>query len=243
MALALHRNHHRNWPWWIETVATTSALGAFALYSIWEVLFHASGRFGNYLSPFFSPDLSGMGIHFVPALWVIWVPLLFRSTCYYYRREYYRGILWDPPACARPEPPRAYAGESKRPLVLNNLHRYFLYLAIAVLVLLWKDALWSLWFHGRLGIGLGSVLLLGNVVLLSLYTFSCHAFRHLVGGGCDRMCGGMRPGVRYSLWKRVSLWNARHGNWAWISMFSVWGADLYIRLLISGVLHDPRVLL
>lgn len=230
-------------PWWAEPVATTATLTAFGLYSVWEVLWHSSGRYGNYLSPFFSPDLASLGVHVVPALWVIWVPLLFRSTCYYYRREYYRGMLRDPPACARPERSRRYAGESRFPLYLNNLHRFFFYLAGLVLVVLWKDALQGFWFQGRLGIGLGSVLLLGNAMLLSLYTFSCHAFRHLVGGGRDCVSCGRRPSLRYGLWHRVSAWNTRHGGWAWISMFSVWGTDLYIRLLIGGVLHDPRILL
>lgn len=228
-------------PWWAEPIATAAALAAFGLYAAWEVLFHASGRYGNYLSPFFSPEI---GVRVLPALWVIWVPLLFRGTCYYYRREYYRGFLWDPPACARPEPPRHYTGESRLPLSLNNLHRFFLYLALAVLAVLWKDALQSLWFAGRPGVGLGSVLLLVNAALLSAYTLSCHAFRHLVGGRHDCLsCGRARSSVRQGLWRRVSAWNARHGRWAWVSMFWVWGTDLYIRLLIGGVLHDPRILL
>jgi len=34
--------------------------------------------------------------------------------------------------------------------------------------------------------------------------------------------------------------NVRHELWAWTSMFTVWGVDLYIRLLITGTIpHGP----
>ncbi len=30
---------------------------------------------------------------------VLWIPLGFRATCYYYRKAYYRAFFFDPPAC------------------------------------------------------------------------------------------------------------------------------------------------
>ncbi|HEY7200824.1 MAG TPA: hypothetical protein VIC57_11450, partial [Candidatus Dormibacteraeota bacterium] len=63
----------------------------------------------------------------------------------------------------------------------------------------------------------------------------CHAFRHLAGGGLD--CLSCHR-ARYRLWRGVTVLNIRHGAWAWISMFTVWGVDLYIRLLILGAI--PR---
>ncbi len=229
-------------PWWVEPTATVVALGSFGLYSIWEVFFHTTGRFGNYLSPFFSPDVTAWGIHVIPAVWVVWVPLLFRASCYYYRKEYYRGFFADPAACARPERSRVYRGETRFPLSLNNLHRFMLYLAIVVILFLWDDTVRAFIFPNGFGVGLGSLIMLGNVILLSYYTFSCHAFRHLVGGGLDCFTCRARAVTRYGLWSRVSAWNSHHGQWAWISMFGVWATDVYIRLLISGVLHDPRLI-
>lgn len=227
--------------WWIQPAYTVTALGLFGLYSIWEVFTHNTGRFENYLSPFFSPDMHSW-FHFLPALYVVWAPLLFRATCYYYRKAYYRSFFFDPPSCALPEPKGRthYRGETKLPLILNNLHRFFFYLAVVVLVFLWKDAIDAFFFKNGFGVGLGSIIMLVNVVFLSIYTFSCHAFRHLVGGNLDCFSCGVNPRLRYNLWQLVSNWNADHAMWAWISMFTVWGTDLYIRLLIMGVLHPVR---
>lgn len=227
--------------WWWEPVFTVVSFTAFVVYSLWEVFAHNRGRYANYVSPYFSPDVAGwLHVYWLPALWVAWVPLLFRATCYYYRREYYRAFFQDPVACSIAERPRRYAGETRPPLAWNYLHRFFLYLSIVVVAFLWADAVAAFDFRGRFGMGLGSLVLLVNAVLLSLYTFSCHAFRHWVGGSLDCFTCRGRPRLRYTLWRRVSDLNRRHGLFAWISMFWVWGADLYVRLLIQGTIHDPR---
>lgn len=228
--------------WWLAPDVTGVVFSLFVLYSAWEVLTHNVGRYHNYLSPYFSPDVAAwLGIPVLPAVFVAWVPLFFRASCYYYRREYYRGFFRDPAACAIPERPRHYRGETRFPLNLNNLHRFFLYLALIVVIFLWKDAVAGFLFHGRFGVGLGSLVLLADAILLSLYTFSCHAFRHLVGGGtpCYSRPDG-RPRFRWRLFSWVSTLNCRHGLWAWSSMFMVWFTDLYIRLLIAGRIVDPR---
>jgi hypothetical protein len=227
--------------WWIEPVATVVAFSLFVLYSAWDVLFHNTGQYQNYISPYFSPNVGAwLGIHTIPAVLVAWVPLFFRASCYYYRREYYRAFFWDPPACAIAERPRQYRGETKVPLVWNNLHRFFLYLAIIVVIFLWKDAVQAFIFPNGFGVGVGSLILLVNAILLTVYTFSCHAFRHLVGGGLDCFSCQGRPTARYKLWRKVSEWNRHHGQWAWISMFWVWGTGIYVRLLLMGVIHDVR---
>jgi len=231
------------WPPWVEPAFTVVALGLFGLYSLWEVFFHQTGQYGNYLSPFFSPT-EAWGIRFFPAVWAVWVPLLFRGTCYYYRKEYFRGFFRDPLYCGLAESKRRYNGEVSLPWSANNLHRYAWILVFVVLVFLWKDAISAFFFPKvGFGVGLGSLIMLFNVLCLTIYSFSCHALRHMIGGHKNRFT--TRTGqttVWYRMWHQVSVWNQRHGSWAWLSMFTVWGTDLYIRLLLSGVLHDPRLI-
>ena len=43
--------------------------------------------------------------------------LLFRLTCYYYRKAYYRAFWLSPPACAVAEPHAKYTGETRFPLL------------------------------------------------------------------------------------------------------------------------------
>ena len=82
--------------------------------------------------------------------------------------------------------------------------------------------------------------MLVNVILLSLYTFTCHSFRYLMGGRIDAFSRA-RLG---KLWHRVvnflNQLNPRHGLYAWVSMFSVGLTDVYIRLLMAGIIHEPR---
>ncbi|NMP22497.1 hypothetical protein [Sulfobacillus harzensis] len=230
-------------PYWVEPLITMVVLGVWVLYSLWEIFFHNSGTYQNYISPYFSPGVGKwFGWHLLDGLYVAWVPFLFRFSCYYYRREYYRGFFWDPPGCAVHDKPRPrYSGETKWPLAFNNLHRYAWYLAFIVLVFLWKDAVQAFFFKNGFGVGIGSLLLLINAVLLTFYTFSCHAFRHMVGGKKDCFSCDGKPTTSYKLWNRVSSWNVFHGTWAWASLASVWAADLYIRLLSMGVIHDVRL--
>ncbi len=232
--------------WWVEPYLTVLALGLFGVYSLWLVFFQHTGQFQNYLSPFFSPT-EDWGIKVLPALWVLWAPLLFRATCYYYRKEIYRGFFHDPMACGVPESRRKfYFGETRFPFIWTNLHRWFWYIALVVLVFLWIDAVKAFIFPvagggSTFGVGLGSLIMLVNVSLLTMYSLSCHAFRHLVGGGSQKFsCADGSPTTRYKLWNTVSRWNEKHGLFAWVSMFSVWFTDVYIRLLIYGVIHPVR---
>jgi hypothetical protein len=230
-------------PWWAQPLTVVAALAAFTGYSIWTSFFGPGpnhvAEAGPYLSPFFSPLWWKTG-PVTPALWVLWSPLGFRATCYYYRKAYYRSFFWDPPACAVGEIRRRYRGETRLPLVLNNLHRFFWYPAVIVVVFLWIEAFETFDDRGHLYLGLGTLFLLLNAVLLSAYTFGCHAFRHLAGGGLDCYSCVRGGKSRFRLWRGVSVLNANHPMWAWVSMFSVVWAEVYVRLVQAGM-PDPHL--
>jgi hypothetical protein len=100
----------------------------------------------------------------------------------------------------------------------------------------------AFFFQEGFGIGVGSLVMLVNIVLLTTYTFSCHSLRHLVGGKLDCFsCTTFGP-PRHAAWRWVSALNERHMLWAWLSLFSVGLTDLYIRLLSVGSLKDIRLL-
>src|SRR5947209_13579637 len=166
--------------WWVTPVTYLIVLSLFVLYSLWSVVFASGGRHwlvGPYLSPFYSPLIPWTAWPLSSAILVAWIPLGFRASCYYYRKAYYRAFFFDPPACAIREvghANRRYAGERRFPFILNNLHRLFLYLALVILVVLWIDAINAFRYTNGFYLGVGSMLMLANVVLLAGYTFSCH---------------------------------------------------------------------
>ena len=236
--------------WWFEPGVTAVVFAAFILYSLfsaflWLPLFGAPYEVDGYLSPFFSP-LIGQDVlpsWLSPAILILWIPLGFRTTCYYYRKAYYRAYFADPPACAVSEPSahKGYAMETRFPFILQNLHRLFLYLAFIPLAFLWIDAFLSLRHDGTWRLGLGGVLLFLNAVLLAGYSFSCHSLRHLAGGTLDCFSCTRRARARYTLWQRLTALNVNHARWAWASLASVVAGDLYIRLLGLGLFADPAI--
>ena len=133
---------------------------------------------------------------------------------------------------------KKYLGERSFPLILQNIHRYFLYLALVFLIILARDVWNAFWFDGRFGVGLGSLVLLTNLGLLTCYTFSCHSLRHLVGGVLDRLSGAP---MRKQVYDCVSCLNRRHMLFAWCSLFTVAFSDLYVRLCSMGVWRDWRI--
>lgn len=229
--------------WWIQPSLVALGLAVFVVYSTWAALVGTDYRFGPYLSPFYSPYLRPAWFPFSGALFVLWIPLGFRLSCYYYRKAYYRAYLLSPPACAVSEPRRTYTGETAFPLkYLPIAHRWFLYLSILVLLWLWVDALRAFDFGGRFGIGAGTLVMLANVVMLSGFTFGCHALRSVVGGNvrcfsCERF-----GYARYGAWRAVTRLTQQHPYWAWLSLYSVGLTDLYIRLCAMGVIRDGRLL-
>jgi hypothetical protein len=224
--------------------------GAFIVYTLfsaflWGPVFGVGYEADGYLSPFFSPLIGAnfLPSWFSPAILILWIPLGFRTTCYYYRKAYYRSYFADPPACAVGEPRvhRRYSMEAAFPFILQNLHRIFLYLAFIPLFFLWLDAILALHPDGTWRLGLGNVILFVNVVLLSGFSLSCNSLRHLAGGRLDCFSCTARTRTQYSLWKRLTGLNVNHMRWAWFSLISVAGADLYVRLLAIGLLHDPSI--
>lgn len=235
--------------WWLEPLLVVLVLGGFVVYATWAGLQNAHYYVAPYLSPFYSPCLSANCAHLTlpligswwnlsPAILILWIPAGFRVTCYYYRKAYYRSFLGSPPACAVRDIAKTYTGETRFPFVLQNIHRYFFYLATLVVIFLWWDAILAFRFPDGLGVGIGTLVLLGNAFLLSLYSFSCHSCRHLCGGSLNTFS---KAPARYGIWRVVSRMNERHMLCAWISLIWVALADLYVRLLSMGVITDVRL--
>jgi hypothetical protein len=245
--------------WWVQPTITGAVLLSFIVYATWAALQGAHYTFGPYLSPFYSPELYGESPHawfgprpgwwpgwlpFSPALLILPFPGLFRFTCYYYRGAYYKALWADPPSCAVGEPRKSYWGEQRLPLVLQNVHRYALYIAILFIFILAYDAIVAFRFTNpdgtrSFGIGLGSLVLTTNAVLLGGYTFGCHSFRHIVGGRLDQL--SLAPNQK-KIYDCVSCLNRGHMAWAWCSLIWVAFSDLYVRLCSMGIWSDLRIL-
>src|SRR3954465_10519755 len=243
--------HLRTDTWWVQPAITVAVLVAFIIYSTWRAFEEAHYFVAPYISPFYSPCITKScqgdsfpelfnGPSFIsPAIYILVVPLGFRLTCYYYRKAYYRSFWLSPPACAVAEPHKRYTGETRPPLIAQNVHRYFFYLGLIFNVILTYDAVLAFrdetgaWGH----MGLGTLVLVANAALLWLYSLSCHSCRHVVGG---RLNSFSRHPMRYKFWTLVSRLNARHPVFAWISLFGVALTDLYVFLVASGTFADPR---
>ena len=247
--------------WWAQPLVIFVILGAFVVYATWAAFQNAfyTVEGTGYLSPFYSPEIWGSSSHailgpkpgwwpgplpFSPALLILPFPGLFRFTCYYYRGAYYKAFWGDPPNCAVGEPRKSYRGENSFPLILQNVHRYFLYVAVIFLFLLSWDVWKAMWFTSpnrgtEFGIGLGTIILAINVVLLASYTLGCHAMRHITGGFLDQLS---RHPVRKVAYDCSSCLNRSHMRWAFMSLFSVAFSDIYIRLVAMGIWHDIRLI-
>lgn len=240
--------------WWVAPLTVAVGLGICGAYATWAILQGDHFFVEPYLSPFYSPCITSqcpaairfLGIDwwpFSPAILLMWVILGFRATCYYYRKAYYRAYFLDPPACAVGEHRRErYRGETAFPFILQNAHRYFLYASIVIWGFLTYDTVKAFIFEDGFGIGVGSLVLLANLVLLSGYWFGCHSLRHLIGGKVDCFSCARFGGARHGAWKGVTFFNTHHMFWAWTSLVFVCLADLYIRLVAMGTFSDPRIL-
>jgi hypothetical protein len=230
--------------WWAGPALTALGLLAFGVYATFRAIQNDHylvdwPGFGELLSPFYSPliVLPWLPAWISPAFLILWAPGGFRMTCYYYRKAYYRSLFADPFACAVGEPRgHSYQGE-RRLFLFQNLHRYFLYLALAFLVVLALDTVRSCIGPDGFQVTVGTLVLAANTALLTIFTFSCHALRHLVGGKFD--CFSCP--TRYRLWKGVSRLNEHHMFWAWTSLFMVGFADFYVWMVASGAFVDARI--
>jgi hypothetical protein len=253
--------HLRKDAWWALPLTVVVVLGSFIVYSTWAAFQNAYYWAPPYLSPFYSPCLSatcqhvtfGYGLPDItlpvigivsPAFLILGGPGLFRLTCYYYRKAYYRSFWLAPAACAVRDAKSGYGGETRFPLIVQNFHRYAWYVAVLFIVLLTWDALLAFRFpmpdgSHRFGIGVGTLVMWANVILLAGYTFSCHSCRHVCGGHVDVFS---RATTRYRVWHVFSRLNEKHPAFAWLSLFSVGLTDLYIRLVAMGKIPDLRII-
>ena len=245
--------------WWGQPLLVFLGLSTFVVYSTWAAFQGVHYFSGPYLSPFYSPEIFGASPHslfgpkpgwwpgwlpFSPALLILWAPGGFRFTCYYYRGAYYKSFWADPPSCAVGEPRKTFRGENSFPLIMQNVHRYFMYVALVFILILASDVWKALWFteavtgEKSFGLGVGTLVLAVNVVLLGGYTFGCHSLRHLVGGFLDQVS---KAPMCHKTYNCVSCLNRRHMLWAWMSLFWVGFTDLYVRLCSMGVWTDWRI--
>jgi hypothetical protein len=239
--------------WWVAPLLTVSLLSIWVIYATvrafmqkwyWVDQYH-------YLTPFYSPcvsnacapDAAEFG-RFLPAWRIlpyasITLPflLLFRLTCYYYRRAYYRSFWASPPACAVPDGHKKYTGETRFPLIFQNAHRYAFYAAVLISLINTWDAVKAFHSPDGFGFGLGNVILVGNVVMLWAYTASCHSCRHIVGG---RLKHFSKHPVRYRAWMFVSKLNAKHMQLAWITLATLMITDAYVMAVSAGWFSDLR---
>jgi hypothetical protein len=245
--------------WWATPLAIFVGLSLFVIYATWAAFQNAHYWSGPYLSPFYAPEIWGDSPHallgpkpdwwpglapFSPALLILPFPGLFRFTCYYYRGAYYKAFWADPPACAVGEPRQGYWGENRFPLLFQNIHRYFMYVAVIFLFLLSWDVFLATRFPNpqtggtQFGIGLGTIILAVNVVLLTCYTLGCHVARHVVGGFHDEVS---KHPVCDKAYACSSALNYKHQLFAWLSLFSVAFADIFVRLCSMGIWSDVRI--
>jgi hypothetical protein len=254
--------------WWLQPLVTFLVFSGFIAYMSWAGYAAANYEFGPYLSPMYSPLFFGPSAHswfggpetptwwptfarYSPALLIALGPAGFRLTCYYYRGAYYKAFWADPLNCTVGEPRNTYLGEQKLPLIVHNIHRYFLYVAILFIGVLTYDAWTAMWFpvDGSIhmvkgtpvtfGIGVGTIVMTLNAVFLGLYTFGCHSLRHIVGGVLDTMS---RKPVRKTAYNCVSCLNRWHMKWAWVSLVWVAFTDFYVRMCAMGIWTDFRIL-
>jgi hypothetical protein len=243
--------------WWFQSALTFTLLSLWVLYATLRTVSQRAYFVEkyHYLSPFSSPcvtascnpaarDFGTWFPHFPPflpfALIVLPFLLGFRLTCYYYRKAYYRAFWSSPPACAVAEPHTTYSGETRFPLIVQNAHRYFFYFALLISLINTYDLIRAFrGGNGGFGIGLGTIIMLINVVLLWAYTLSCHSCRHAVGGRLKHFSA--HP-VRYKAWTFVTKLNTRHMQLAWSTLASLTITDAYIALVSGGVFSDLRII-
>jgi hypothetical protein len=240
----------RNDTWWVQPLIVVVVLGSFVAYATVRALVNTAYFYEphNLLSPLYSPCLvwnCGHAAQFQligtwwprwlsPAVLILGGPLLLRVTCYYYRKAYYRSFFWAPPACAVPDAARGYSGERRFPYILQNIHRYAFLISLVFLVFLWGDVIAAF----AAGIGVGAVVLLVATALLSLYSLSCHSCRYYCGGCLDSFHGRPAQSWLFSITSRL---NEKHTQIAWLSLFGVSLADLYVMLVAAGKIADLGV--
>ena len=218
----------------------------FAIYATWRAFEDAHYFSEPYLSPFYSPcltDKCASGAQdlgqWVPDGWLAAVSgadhpdisARIPADLLLLPEGLLPLVLGVSPACAVAEPHKGYSGETRFPLIVQNIHRYFLYVAMLFAVLLSWDAIHSFrdtngeWGH----MGLGTVILLHQRGPdLGLHTLSCHSLSAHNGRSPQAL---FRASDALSGLTLISKMNARHTLLAWTSLVWLVVADFYIRCL------------
>ena len=215
-----------NWRLWSFLAILIFAIAALFVFPVKE--------YRGLIDPFYSPTIL-----------VVPVVGLFRLTCYAYRKDYYRNIFNHPQSCAADvrgdSTSRGYSGETTL-FAFNNLHRYLLYIGIILLPFFYYDFYVSVTYFGGFVLRFASVLILLNALLLTLWVFSCHAFRHVFAGGNVKCYDcALKPKARKGFFNFQSMLNKRHEDWAFISLVVIVLVDLYLRALAAGWPIDFRI--
>ncbi len=239
--------------YWVQPVVTVVVLTAFVAYASWAAFVNKNYYAGaslnrDLISPFYSPCLTEScvpGSHpstvitwwtISPALLILIFPLGFRMTCYYYRKAYYRSFWLAPPACAVSDAHGSYSGESRFPLLFQNVHRYFFYFGLVFNVILTIDAITAFRQPGiGLGFSVGTAVLIVNAVLLWLYSLELPRLPAPLRRRGQAVLGGADPPP--DLEGAHPAQREAHA-FAWMSLVFVALTDLYVRLVASGTIHD-----
>jgi hypothetical protein len=240
--------------WWLPPLVTVTVLTIFIVYTTVRIFmrdYYYSAEH-HYLTPLYSPCLSQACVpgssHFGQPLPDLprWIPLPilvfpilagFRLTCYYYRKAYYRSFWASPPSCAVPDGHARYTGETRFPLIIQNLHRYVFYAAFVILLINLYDMVLAFDGEAGIGFGVGNLIMVINWAMLAAYTVGCHSCRHATGG---RLRHFSKHPLRYWAWTQVSKLNGRHMQFAWISLTTVMVLDAYIMAVSAGWITDLR---
>ena len=196
-------------------------------FTIFAMMAFPVKEFKGLIDPFYSPTV--LVLPFVG---------LFRLTCYAYRKDYHRHIFKHPVACAtnarEDGTTRGYSGETGF-FRIENLHRYFMYFSVLILPFFFYDFYIAVSYSGVFNMTLGSLLLLANAIVVTVWVFSCHAVRHLTGGRVDCYGCELAGKSRNRFFRFQSYFNAHHEALAWASLILFISVDLYLRALSAGL--------
>lgn len=170
--------------------------------------------------------------------WMVAIPFI--GSCYYFRHFSGRKIFSHPKLCAQAEQKTEYKGETK----FVMLHRYFFWAMLILIIIHLSEtitkSLGMITYNFKLFspyifpftseatvIQSETVQIIGTiaewfyVVTLLVFLFSCHFFRHLLGG--KFFCFSCSPAgnVRGKLYHLQTKLNNYHGILFWLSISSM----------------------
>ncbi|MCL5094580.1 MAG: hypothetical protein M1168_01185 [Candidatus Marsarchaeota archaeon] len=192
--------------------------------AIFILLMFPVSEYRGYIDPFYSPTIL-----------IIPIIALFRLTCYGFRKSYNRHLFKHPQSCIisrQNDNQNYYTGETSLLFRIENLHRYFMYFSLLILPFFYYDLYLSFVFNLSI-LRLGSIFLLIDTILLTLYIFSCHSIRNLIGGNKDCFSCLKFSQKRKKIFDLQSFLNSNHEFFAWSSLVFIIFVDLYIRAMIA----------